>query len=638
MNSQLLRFGSVGLLNTAVGLAVIYAALFAGLGDFLSNALGYSVGLLLSFLLHRSWTFAGKGKSLSRDALAFFATWLVAYAVNLGVLSMGRALGWSENPLVHLLAVMAFSATSYLLSDRLVFVSKVSGPRDAKAATDVAFHPFVTVALVVLVALLPLLAVDLPPLIDLLGHVGRYSIQTGLDEHPWLKQYYAFEWRIIGNLGADILIELLDPFTDVETSAWIVVALNQMLAASGVVLLCREIHGRITPFCLFALPLIYCFPFQYGFINFTLSMALALLAFTLWLRLGRTGRIALRAALFVPIAVGIWLCHTFGWAFLGLLCAAESLMRAQENGRAWHLALWDAGWRCLPLAVPLAPMMLWRGQDSTGGLTEGWFLPVEKLVWLWSILRLDNMALDIVSAAILFCLVYAGLRSPRFTRDRTMTAAATLCLLAFLILPVRVFGSFYADMRLAPYMMIVALLAIGDDKLTPRSRKWLMAAGVAFLALRISLTTATYVERERELDAHLEALAAIPEGARVATLVSLPCPVEWDLPWLGHVGSMAIARKSAFANDQWVTGGMNLLSAHYPKAGRFISDPSSIVFPESCGGNGATMHRSVREIPADAFTHVWIVGLPPEEHPARQNFIQIWRGPDSALYRIGGEH
>jgi hypothetical protein len=491
----------------------------------------------------------------------------------------------------------------------------------------------VAFASIVLFALVPVLAVKLPPLVDLLGHVGRYAIQTGLNDHPELKQYYSFHWRLIGNLGADILIQLLAPFAAVETSAHMIVVMTQGIAAGAVLLLCREIHQRITPFCLFALTLIYSLPFNYGFLNFTLSMALALLAFTLWLRLERTGRHRARTWLFLPIGLVLWLCHTYGWAFLGLLCTAESLVHSRKKGRDWLLVLWDTGWRCLPLAAPLLPMLLWRNQ--AGGRTEGWFLIDLKLNWLLSMLRLDDVAIDRLSAAVLFGLVYFGLRSPRIVRDRRMVAAAALCLLAFVVLPLRLFGSFYADMRLAPYMTIIALLAFDDRPLRERPRRWLMTAAVAFLAVRIALTTVTYVERERSLNSHLEALHAIPEGARVATLVSLPCPSDWKLPLLTHLGSMAIARKHVFANDQWATSGMNLLSVHYPPAGAFAHDSSEITYPRRCGENAPTLKQAVAALPVHAFTHLWVLGVPPRAQPPRAHLTLVWRGPDSAVYRIG---
>jgi putative flippase GtrA len=127
MTSRIWRFSVVGVVNTAVGLAVIYGALFAGLGDFASNALGYGVGLVVSFVLHRGWTFAGRARTLSRDAIGFGLAWVVAYLANLAVIGVGRSLGFTENPFVQLGGVLIFAATFYLLTSRLVFVRSSAG-------------------------------------------------------------------------------------------------------------------------------------------------------------------------------------------------------------------------------------------------------------------------------------------------------------------------------------------------------------------------------------------------------------------------------------------------------------------------------------------------------------------------------
>ncbi|MGC7532537.1 hypothetical protein ACPWML_26320, partial [Pandoraea pneumonica] len=73
--------------------------------------------------------------------------------------------------------------------------------------------------------------------------------------------------------------------------------------------------------------LAYCYPFQFGFANFALSMALALCLFALWLRLGRLRRFRLRAAIFIPASCLLWLCHTFGWGVLGVLAFSAEMIR-----------------------------------------------------------------------------------------------------------------------------------------------------------------------------------------------------------------------------------------------------------------------------------------------------------------------
>ncbi|MGE5522408.1 MAG: GtrA family protein [Rhodospirillaceae bacterium] len=80
---SLFKFLMVGVLNSAVGLAVIFIAKSAGsMGDVPSNVLGYAVGLVVSFVLNRGWTFRHTGDALPA-ALRFATVILVAYGLNL---------------------------------------------------------------------------------------------------------------------------------------------------------------------------------------------------------------------------------------------------------------------------------------------------------------------------------------------------------------------------------------------------------------------------------------------------------------------------------------------------------------------------------------------------------------------------
>src|SRR3569623_2109994 len=56
-----------------------------------------------------------------------------------------------------------------------------------------------------LLAAVPLLWPDIPPLVDLPGHMGRYRVQLDLHRYPWLTDWYDFKWSLLGYLGIDIL-------------------------------------------------------------------------------------------------------------------------------------------------------------------------------------------------------------------------------------------------------------------------------------------------------------------------------------------------------------------------------------------------------------------------------------------------
>jgi putative flippase GtrA len=102
---QALRFGLVGIVNTAIGLASIYGLMFClGVGPAAANALGYVIGLCTSFLLNRTWTF--KSSRPLRALPQFLVVASVSYMLNLGVVMGGLAL-FDGNPYIMQLAGVA---------------------------------------------------------------------------------------------------------------------------------------------------------------------------------------------------------------------------------------------------------------------------------------------------------------------------------------------------------------------------------------------------------------------------------------------------------------------------------------------------------------------------------------------------
>ncbi|RCW79111.1 GtrA family protein [Phyllobacterium bourgognense] len=118
---QIVRFASVGVLNTAFGYTVILFALWLGTGDIVSNLIGYTSGLALSFGLNNRWTF-GSTKNVPSNVVArYVGTFLVAYAVNLGIVLAARSTGLMDGPMIHLLGICAYTILFYLGSVCFVF-------------------------------------------------------------------------------------------------------------------------------------------------------------------------------------------------------------------------------------------------------------------------------------------------------------------------------------------------------------------------------------------------------------------------------------------------------------------------------------------------------------------------------------
>ena len=115
----LAKYSLSGLINTAVGYAVIFACMAFGVGATLSNILGYAVGFVISFLQTRYWVFRSAGRVMD-DAARFVPAFLVGFAVNF--LTLQTLLGFAVNPYVaQLVAGAAFIAVGFILNHTFVF-------------------------------------------------------------------------------------------------------------------------------------------------------------------------------------------------------------------------------------------------------------------------------------------------------------------------------------------------------------------------------------------------------------------------------------------------------------------------------------------------------------------------------------
>lgn len=484
-------------------------------------------------------------------------------------------------------------------------------------------------ALLVVAAAIPLVFPQIPPLVDLPGHMGRYYIQTHIDRVPALAQWFSFEWKLLGNLGIDLLIVPVSKLFGIELGTKLIILAIPPLTVLGMLWTAREAAGRVPPATLFALPLAYSYPLHFGFVNFSLSVALALNLLALWIRLGRKGRIGTRALLFVPLSCLLWLCHMVGWGLFGLCAFGTELVRRKRGGENIGQSVIGAGLTCLPLAFPILPTLL-LGQ-SRDALAHGWFEPRLKLAWILSIFRDRWRVFDTLCALAAVGLIGLALIGRRLHFDWLLGLPAAICLVTFLCMPFQAFGSAYADMRLAPFTMAVGLLAVrGRDA---RADRWLLIAGLVFFGVRIAATTASFALYDGTYRAELRALEHVPRGASVLSLVSRNCNNDWFQQRLDHLPAIALIRRQAFSNDQWTVDSAQGLRVIKGGAGYYGGDPSELVYPRKCNGWGSKLDEAIRDFPRQAFDYVWTIHL----QASAPDLQPIWSNGRSTLYRVRRE-
>jgi hypothetical protein len=505
--------------------------------------------------------------------------------------------------------------------------------------TDYRGSRWIIIIALTLFCIIPLLSPSLPPLTDLLGHIGRYRVQLDLANDPLLQRYYGFEWALIGNLGVDLLVQAIAPLIGLEPAVKLIVIAIVALTTGGFLLLSYQVHGRIGAASFFALPLAYSYPFQFGFVNYCLSMALAFLAFAFWLKLGASGQIRLRLVLFVPISFIIWLAHISGWGAFGLFAFAAECIRLRDTGNRWIMAIVKGGLHCAPLALPLIIMVISRSSGVDGGTDGGtgdWFQWITKYQWVMMALSDRWQGFDIASVMILLLIIAVAVVSSDLRFNHTLGLATLLLGAAFLIMPRILIGSAYADMRLAPYVLALGLLAI-ETKLDIgiALRRGLMVAGLLFFAARTAATTESFRRYDAAITAELGAINHIPRGARVAAFLSRGCDASWMLERRSHIPSIALARRNAFVNDQFLLGGAQLLQIRYKAAAPFDRDPSQFMTGEAClRDDWRSFRQAMQALPRGAFDYIWVISKPEDRGVDYSGLTPVWRNGGSILYRI----
>ncbi|HWH17179.1 MAG TPA: hypothetical protein VNT77_02410 [Allosphingosinicella sp.] len=487
----------------------------------------------------------------------------------------------------------------------------------------------------VLLSAVPLLIPDIAPLVDLPGHMGRYRVQLDLAESEALQRFYRFEWRLIGNLGIDLLVIPLEPLLGLEPAVKLIVLSIPPLTAAGLLLIARVVHGTLPPTAALALPFAYSFPFQFGFVNFCLAVALALLAFALWRWLAMKDRFKLRAAIFLPLSVLLWVFHTFGWGVLGVLAYAAEMVRRRDHGQSWVRAWLKAAYDCLPLVPPMLLMVAWRS-GQVGGQTGDWFNWRHKFRWFYMMLRDRWEVFDIISVLLLSLVILFAAFHRRIGFSRMLAVFAVFLTLVFLFLPRIVFGSAYADMRLLPYAFAMALLAIRfKPSFRTATLRGIAIASLCFFLVRTAATTVSFWRYDRVYDGELQALRHVPVGARLVSFTGIGCRQPWAMSRLEHLPAMAVVRREAFSNDQWTMVGAQLLTVRYREGGRFVRDPSQMVTERQCRGEvWLSLDNTLKRLPREAFDYIWLIRPPRHDPRLLKGLEPIWRNGSSVLYRI----
>jgi hypothetical protein len=457
------------------------------------------------------------------------------------------------------------------------------------------------------VAGLPAYLATFPAMTDYPSHLARYEIMLFREARPFLAQYYNFQWLWVGNLGVDILMLPLGRLMGVEAAGRLVVMALPVLCGLGIVAVEWALRRRVTVATAIAAALIWQPAMAFGFLNYMLSLGLALLAFAAWVEL-RDWR--LRRAVMVPVGVIVYLAHVSGWGVLGIMVF----------GYEWHRSkTWRAFVAPWPLALPLL-FFLGTGGSGRGGLPSYGTAPLLFKQTLWVRAMRDQIEwLDIASISIVGVALFTALMLRRL--DWRLSWGALFMLAGSLAMPRHIFGGDYADYRLIGSGLIAAALAVAW-----RAPRWVFYLAPALFLGRLAVTAQAWTEQSRETAEEVAGLALVPPGARIANVVGITRG-RWAFnPW-EHICGYAVIRNDALSNCNFALPGVHMISLRGPRP--HWNDPSQRLFVSKDHILDLTDYGPVRDM-----DWLWYVGEVPVMLPPGTEVVYATR--HSLIARLAG--
>lgn len=496
--------------------------------------------------------------------------------------------------------------------------------------------------LLAMASMLPFCFVTVLPMQDLDNHLARFYVFLNLEHSEFLQRYYSLHWSLIGNLGVDLLVRGLGQWLGAEFATKMVVALIPPLTVAGIYAVSRSVSGAVTPAAIVSISLVYNWPFITGFVNFSLSAAIALLVFALWVRV-RELAFSVRLGIFTPLAFLTWLAHTAGWGLLGLMVLAYELSLLRTRPLTLR-RLVVAGLQTTPFALIVVFIIFWRVGTSSGvAISFDPHFVVSKLRSIASIWRERYEYWDIFCACGYVGLTYSLYRCGG---HRLVIANGFVFLaisVAFVFCPYEVFKSAYADRRLLPYALMFLPLSIGvsasvlQDQNRRKKLGLIAAIAVLLFALRIGVSCYAWNQSSRLSEQRLSILRSIPIHSRIFGIVVEACATNWSrIGRPDHLQQYAVVRRESMINGMFQNPGLNQVQALYARATGFDANMLAVVRDECCpvAYMKETFQSAMSQLPLDLFDYVWIIREGPTGNFQSRHLRLVDSVGEDTLYQI----
>ena len=351
-----------------------------------------------------------------------------------------------------------------------------------------------------------------PPLLDYPNHLARMHIINHA-QSPNFAEFFDIRYRLVPNLAMDVVVPPLSKLFGVHFSGKLFILLCVITLTSSVLALSASLHGDIQSVALAGNLLIFNLAFEFGFLNFLLSVGLALWAFALHIRLeSRPGAATVVGSL---LCLLLFFCHLFGLVVYAVLILGYSTARFVRH----PLVILRHAFQFVPSVIILA---YYAGTNFSGSddsissisqLSAGWIL--HQIHTSLSGLYVGSGLPAKMTALFFFglALAYPATRTWPLSIRMSLPLAGILSLVV--ILPSQTLSAANINWRFMVPFALIALGALKDPTRSSLVRKLIAASVVIIFLLQLFQANQRWRHTEGIQKGLLSATSALEPGDRV---------------------------------------------------------------------------------------------------------------------------
>jgi hypothetical protein len=329
-----------------------------------------------------------------------------------------------------------------------------------------------------------------------------------------LDRYYAIHWRVIPNLGLELVVPPLAAATTLYFAGKAFLVLIALLSLGGPLAIHQALYRRLSFGPLLAALFLYNGVTTMGVLNYQFGIGLALFAVAGWIRLREANRL-LRGGVSAACMVVLFFCHMMALGCYGLAIGSFELWALMSRPAPMRRRLGDAAALVLPCAIVVPLLLLGPVPDGSYATPTRWGGLHARLDGLRFVFETYSPWIDLLMMlAIVAGLLWAVRRRRVFLHPFGWIALAVFGAV-YLVIPNQIQGTWGAADRLPVAALLLLIGTVHWDLGSVRARTTFLAV-VALLALvrtaEVRAAFSRYAQVTRDFRASLR---LIEPGSRV---------------------------------------------------------------------------------------------------------------------------